>query len=171
MPLDEVACAVASEDLLGETPLWCDQTQSLWWIDIDRATLQRHHPASGRRDSFRFAARHLGSLALRRTGGLVIALDASLHTFEPGTGRLEPLCEVEPAARDTRLNDGRCDAAGRLWVGTMDNGLAQPSGAFYRVDPDGRATRQFGDVIVSNTVAIAPDQRTLYFSDTRRFTT
>ena len=49
--------------------------------------------------------------------------------------------------------------------------LARPSGSFYRVDPDGRVTKQFGDVIVSNTVAIAPDQRTLYFSDTRRHVT
>ena len=163
--------AVPSEDLLGETPLWCVRTQSLIWLDIERATLHRHHPASGRRDSFRFRARALGSLALRRDSGVVVALDRSLHTFEFATGRLEILCEVESALADTRLNDGRCDALGRLWVGTMDNGLARPDGAFYRIDPNGQVTRQFGDVIVSNTVAIAPDQRTLYFSDTRRHVT
>jgi sugar lactone lactonase YvrE len=169
--VDPVVVAAPSSDLLGETPLWCVETQSLLWLDIDRAMLHRHHPASGRRDTFRFSARHLGSLALRRRGGAVVALDSSLHTFDFASGRLELLCEVEPPSVDTRLNDGRCDAMGRLWVGTMDNGLARPNGAFYRVDPDGTVSRQFGDVIVSNTVAIAPDQRTLYFSDTRRFIT
>jgi sugar lactone lactonase YvrE len=80
---------VPSEDVLGETPLWCVRTQSLLWLDIDRATLNRHHPASGRRDSFRFNARALGSMALRRSRGVVIALDSTLHTFEFETGRLE----------------------------------------------------------------------------------
>jgi sugar lactone lactonase YvrE len=169
--MTQLVQAVPSEDLLGESPLWCVRTQSLLWLDIDRATLHRHHPASGRHDSFRFRARAVGSMALRRRSGVVIALDSTLHTFEFETGRLELLCEVEPALADTRLNDGRCDAMGRLWVGTMDNGLARPSGAFYRVDANAQVTRQFGDVIVSNTVAIAPDQRTLYFSDTRRHVT
>ncbi len=168
----DIQCVAASKDILGETPLWCELTQSLLWIDIDRATLQRVHPASGRRDTFRFGARFLGGLALRREPGcLVLALDTALHEFDMGSGHLTLLAEVEPATPDTRLNDGRCDAHGNLWIGTMDNGLAAPTGSFYRVGADGTVTRQFGDVIVSNTVALSPDQRTLYFSDTRRYLT
>ncbi len=168
----DIRCAAPSDDVLGESPLWCDQTQCLLWIDIDRATLHRLHLTSGRRDTFKFVARSLGSLALRQeAGSVVLALDAALYTFDMGSGRLTLLAEVEPAVSNTRLNDGRCDASGRLWVGTMDNGLAAPTGAFYRVGSDGAVARQFGDVIVSNTVAIAPDQRTLYFSDTRRYVT
>lgn len=168
----DLRCATPSQDLLGETPLWCGLTASLLWIDIDRAMLHRLHPASGRRDSFQFAARTLGGLALRREpGSVVLALEASLHTFDLGSGRLTRLAEIEPTSLDTRLNDGRCDAQGNLWIGSMDNGLAAPSGSLYRVGADGQVARQFGDVIVSNTVAIAPDQRTLYFSDTRRYLT
>ena len=168
----DIRCAAPSDDVLGETPLWCDQTDSLLWIDIDRATLHRLHLASGRRDRFEFAARSLGALALRRdAGSVVVALEATLYTFDLGSGRLTRLAEIEPATMNTRLNDGRCDANGTLWIGTMDNGLAAPIGSFYRVDAHGMVTRQFGDVIVSNTVALSPDQRTLYFSDTRRFIT
>jgi sugar lactone lactonase YvrE len=168
----DIRCVAPSEDVLGETPLWCDQTQCLLWIDIDRATLHRAHLGSGRRDTFRLAARSLGGLALgREPGCVVVALDTALHAFDMGSGRLTLLAEVEPVTRGTRLNDGRCDANGNLWIGTMDMGLAAPSGAFYRVGADGTVTRQFGDVIVSNTVALSPDQRTLYFSDTRRYLT
>ncbi len=168
----QIRCAAPSDDVLGETPLWCELTDSLLWIDIDRATLHRLHPASGRRDAFRFAARTLGSLALRRQAGVVVlALEAGLYTFDLGSGGLTPMAELEPAAANTRLNDGRCDAQGNLWVGTMDNDLQAASGSFYRVGADGTVTRQFGDVIVSNTVAVSPDQRTLYFSDTRRYLT
>lgn len=167
-----VRCAVPGHDVLGETPLWCDRTQSLLWLDIDAGKLQRFHPASGRQDAFTFDAMYVGSLALtRETSRVLLALDLGLHRFDIGTGALELLAQVEPRGLDNRLNDGRCDSAGRFWVGTMDNQLHRPNGAFYRVDPDGSVHRQFGDVIVSNTVAISPKQDALLFSDTRRYLT
>lgn len=172
VPSPDVRCVAASADILGETPLWCEHTQCLLWIDIDRATLHRAHLASGRRDRFCFNARFLGGLALgAQPGRVVLALDTALHHFDLGSGQLSLLAQVEPATRDTRLNDGRCDAQGRLWIGSMDNGLAAPTGSFYRVGADGTVLRQFGDIIVSNTVAVSPDQRTLYMSDTRRYQT
>lgn len=165
-------CVLPGQDVLGESPLWCVQTQSLLWLDIDGGRLQRLHPASGRHDVFTFDNRHAGSLALLPAPGQVLlGLDLGLFVFDFATGATRLVCQVEPAGTDNRLNDGRCDAQGRFWVGTMDNQLHRPQGAFYRVDPDGSVQRQFGDVIVSNTVALSPAQDTLYFSDTRRFTT
>jgi sugar lactone lactonase YvrE len=169
--MSEIRCVVAANDILGETPLWCTASQSLWWLDIDGTKVQRFTPATGKHDVFKFSAQYVGSLALRADGSLLVALDRTLHLFDPQSGALEKFTQVEPDTIDNRLNDGRCDARGRFWVGTMDNQLTRPNGAFYRIDPDGLVTRQFGDVIVSNTVAISPDQRTLYFSDTRRFVT
>lgn len=169
---DGVRCVVPSSDVLGETPLWCEQTQSLLWLDIEQARLQRFHPASGRHDVWQFDERYLGTLALlRRPGRVLLGVDLALETFDLGTGARETLCQVEPVGMDNRLNDGRCDSRGRLWVGTMDNQLSRGNGGFYRVDPDGRVQRQFGDVVVSNTVALSPSEDTLYFSDTRRYTT
>lgn len=169
--MTEIRRVVATEDILGETPLWCERTQSLWWIDIDRARLQRFTPATGRHDIFPIEARFLGSLALREAGGFVVARDLGLYTYDPETGTLDLITQVEPSERDARLNDGRCDRRGRLWIGSMDNQLHRPIGSFHRVDATGKVETQFGDVIVSNTVAISPDDRTLYFSDTRRYVT
>jgi sugar lactone lactonase YvrE len=168
----ELRCAIPGQDILGETPLWCVATQSLLWLDIDGGRLQRFHPASGRHDVFTFDAKYAGSLALMRTPGRVLlGLDLGLHVFDLATGALTLLCQVEPIDLDNRLNDGRCDAQGRLWVGTMDNQLHRPHGALYRVDPSGVVQHMLGEVIVSNTIAISPAQDRLYFSDTRRYTT
>ena len=165
-------CVLPAGDLLGETPLWCERTQSLWWLDIDGGRVQRFHPASGRHDVFGFPQRYVGTLALtQRTGELLLGIDAALYRFDIATGTTTLLCEVEPASLDTRLNDGRCDAQGRFWVGSMDNQLHRPVGSFYRVDADVTVQHQFGDVIVSNTVAFSPHGDTLYVSDTRRYTT
>lgn len=172
LPAAGLRCAVPGQDLLGETPLWCEHTQSLLWLDIDGGRLQRFHLPSGRHDQFGFEQRYLGSLALAHTPGRVLlGIELGLWLFDMGTGALQLLCQVEPADLDNRLNDGRCDAHGRFWVGTMDNQLQRPNGALYRVDSDGKVQRLFGDVIVANTIAFAPDAATLYFSDTRRFTT
>jgi sugar lactone lactonase YvrE len=172
VPASSVRCVIPGDDVLGETPLWCDRTLSLLWLDIDSGRVQRFHPASGRRDVFAFEQRYVGSLALTRDPSVVlVGIDLGLYLFDLGTGALRLLCQVEDPALDNRLNDGRCDSLGRFWVGTMDNQLHRPHGAFYRVDPGGSAHRQFGDVIVSNTVAITPRQDRLYFSDTRRYTT
>ena len=167
-----VRCAVPGTDLLGETPLWCDKTRSLLWLDIDGGRLQRFHPATGRRDSFDFEDRYVGTFALtQQPGTVLLGMELALFLFDLGTGEKRLLCQVEPAEVDNRVNDGRCDARGRFWVGTMDNQLHRPNGAFYRVVPDGGVQKQFDGVIVSNTVAFSPAQDRLYFSDTRRFTT
>lgn len=167
----QIQCAFAAHNILGETPLWCASTQTLWWLDIDGCKLHSLKPHSGTHAKYGFDCRFAGSLALRRGGGLLIALDGSLFCFDPTNGILQPFVVIEQPELDTRLNDGRCDARGRFWVGSMDNMLSRPSGSLYRVDPEGRATRIFSDVIVSNTIAISPDNKTLYFSDTRRFVT
>jgi sugar lactone lactonase YvrE len=165
-------CVVPGDDELGETPLWCEQTQSVLWLDIEKAKLQRFHPASGRHDVYQFDERYVGSVALlRQPGRVLLGIDLALETFDLGTGQRELLCQVEPSHLDNRLNDGRCDSQGRFWVGTMDNQLSRGNGSLYRVDPDGSVHTQFGDVIVANSIALSPAEDTLYFSDTRRYVT
>ena len=101
----------APQDILGETPLWCDRTHTLFWLDIDSRKLQHLDPITGRTDTFLFDCRYAGSLALTTEPNTVlIGLDLGLHLFDLKTRQLRPLCQVEPADLDNRLNDGRCDA-------------------------------------------------------------
>jgi len=168
--LSSIECVVNARDQLGETPLWCPRSNRLWWIDIERPKLQSVDPMSGQHEVFPFASTFLGSLALHAAGGFMVALDNTLHHFDPASLQSKPIAEVEPFSLGTRLNDGRCDRSGRFWVGTMDAAIEKPLGSFYRIEPSGETNRLFGDIIVTNSVAISPDSRTLYMSDTRRFT-
>jgi sugar lactone lactonase YvrE len=163
-----VSCVVNAADQLGETPLWCARTSKLWWLDIERPKLQSFDPATGAHEVFPFNSVYAGSLAICESGGFLVALDNDLFRFDPGNRRLEKFVEVETKG-PTRLNDGRCDRQGRFWVGTMDNGLSQPLGSLYRVDPSGAVTRADQGFIVSNSIATSPDGKTLYYSDTRKY--
>ncbi|CAN7677396.1 SMP-30/gluconolactonase/LRE family protein [Neorhizobium sp. LjRoot104] len=168
IPSEKLECLVHSADQLGETPLWCDRTQKLWWLDIEKPKLQSLELASGRHDVFADPdITFLGSQALTESGGHLLARDLSLFVRD-AQGRLDHFADVEKGL-DNRLNDGRVDAWGRLWIGTMDNQLHRPNGALYRVDPDGAVDKIFDDVIVSNGIAFSPDRRRMHFTDTRRY--
>jgi hypothetical protein len=74
-----VRAVVAARDTLGETPLWCVETQRLWWLDVDRPAVQRWDPQTNRHDVFALSGRGaVGALALRRAGGLLIARETEV---------------------------------------------------------------------------------------------
>lgn len=58
---------------------------------------------------------------------------------------------------------------GRFSVGTTDNGLSQPLGSLYRVDPSGVVTKVDQGFVVSNSLTTSPDGKTLYFSDSKKY--
>ncbi|WP_425049850.1 SMP-30/gluconolactonase/LRE family protein [Psychromarinibacter sp. S121] len=167
-----VECVQRVAAQLGETPLWDARRARLTWIDIERPTFWTLDPSTGGTTALKQPGTYLGSQALTRSGGHLIARDLDLLVLDPEAGIAAPFAttpdETMPA---TRLNDGRVDAQGRLWIGTMDNGLKDGLGALYRVDPDGTMTRMLDDVIVSNGIAFAPDGRSMFFTDTRRHIT
>ena len=162
-----IDAVVRGGDQLGETPLWCDRTRKLWWIDIERPKLQSYDPATGLHDATPLPGTFAGTQALTEMGDRLLAEDLTLYLRDPDTGKRTDVVSVERGL-DNRFNDGRVDARGRFWVGTMDNRLHRPNGGLYRLDPDGRVAKIDGDVIVANGIAFAPDGRTLYFTDTRR---
>ncbi|MGY4623339.1 SMP-30/gluconolactonase/LRE family protein [Bradyrhizobium sp. USDA 4486] len=170
IPSNKVETAVASTDILGETPLWCDRTRKLWWVDIDGRLHQSFDPATGAHEVTSYDCQFLGGQGLTADGSHLLAMDLSLFRRDATGGLTGRICEVETGLNN-RLNDGRVDARGRLWIGTMDIQLHRPNGALYRVTGDGQVARLFDDVIVTNGIAFSPDNRTLYFTDTRRYRT
>ena len=67
-----------------------------------------------------------------------------------------------------RLNDGRFDDAGRLWVGLMDGALGEGTGVLYRYDPDGSWHVMDRGYTLVNGLDWSPDRRTLYVTDSRK---
>jgi len=163
----QVDCAVRGNDRLGECPLWDDRARVLWWVDSRGPTLKRFDPASG--DARELSLPEvIGSFAFRVAGGMVAALKSGLYLLDPETSTLTVIAQPEADVPDNRFNDGRCDRAGRFWVGTMSDVRRDPTGSLYRLAPDGTCMKMRSDVIVPNSLAWSPDDRTMYFADTHR---
>jgi sugar lactone lactonase YvrE len=153
---------------LSESPVWRPLTRRLWWVDVAHARLHSLDPSSGAREAIDLPGKAAGCCVPRASGGLAVALDGALHGFDPESGALTRLVSPESDRPLNRLNDGKADRRGRLWIGTMNAEVFEPDGALYRIAPDLRVEKQFGDVIIPNAIAFSPDDRTFYFADTRR---
>jgi sugar lactone lactonase YvrE len=161
----DVACVVSARALLGEGPVWDAGAQALWWVDIRGPAVHRYEPRTGAARQWPMPE-EVGSLALRRDGTLLLALRTGFAFFDPATGAIVGGGNPEPDQPDNRLNDGKCDRRGRFWVGSMHVSGRQPTGALYRLDPDLSWHRVAGGITVPNSLAFAPDDRTIYFADT-----
>lgn len=156
----------SAQALLGEGTLWSVREQALYWVDILGRQLHRFSPAHKVRDSWEFAE-EITAVAERASGpGLLVTLRRDLAFFDTDTGRLQRLHRPEPAHPGNRFNDGKCDARGRFWVGTMDMACKATSGAWYRYTGGSQCTRMQTGVSVTNGPTWSLDQRTLYANDT-----
>jgi len=163
----QVDCVVKGTDKLGESPIWCDREKVLWWVDSRGPTLKRWDPATGTVRELQLPA-VVGSVAFREKGGMLAALQSGIHFLDTQSGALQVAAQPEAHIPENRFNDGRCDRAGRFWAGTMSDVKREPTGSLYRLSADLSCTHMRSDIIVPNSIAWSPDNRTMYFGDTPR---
>lgn len=151
-------------DILGESPLWDDRTQALYWVDIRRPALRRLTAASGHVRTWDLPAL-VGSIALVDDGRLLLALGDEVTLFDPDDGRFETLARLPQRIDGHRFNDGRCDRQGRFFVGTMHNLTRAPEGVLYRLQGRGDLVPVLQGVCIPNSLSWSPDGATMYFAD------
>lgn len=165
-----IDCVVAAQALLGECPVWSSQEEVLYWIDIDGAKVHRFDPSTGH-DQHRNLAARPGSIALTaRPGRLLVGLEHRLAWFDWSIGEAAEWIDLEPPRPGVRLNDGRCDPAGRFWTGSLyvPASAGRFEGMLHVVDADGAFRTVQREIGVANGLAFAPDGRVMYFADTLR---
>jgi sugar lactone lactonase YvrE len=111
-----------------------------------------------------------GCIAPAASGGLVIALRRGIFRARDWGGALQPITTLPYDAATVRANDGKCDALGRFWVGTIDEPKSCRAAALFSIDcRGGRApevVRHAVDALTGNGLAWSPDGRTAYWADT-----
>jgi sugar lactone lactonase YvrE len=120
---------------LGEGPLWDSATETLYWVDSLGPVLYRHRASDGI-SSWRLEGAHVGSLAVREQGGLVLAMDRGFYCFDPRSGEIETIAEPLAGRDGLRFNDGKVDPFGHFVAGAMNIDVEGRENAFmYRLTP------------------------------------
>lgn len=156
-------------DQLGEGAYWSAHDGAFYWVDILAPALNRLSLGDGTITRW-MMPEPLGWVVQRTDGGLIGGFQSGIAEIDLAPLTIRPIIDPEPHLPGNRLNDGKADAWGRIWFGTMDMAEEQDSGSFYRLDTDRRLTRVDEGYGVPNGPAFSLDGRWLYHSDTARQT-
>ncbi len=162
-------CVYSASAVLAEGPVWDQDTQRLYWIDIERGRLCRFDPASKSNQEWNLGTR-VGFAVQSTRGDVLAGTQEGLIRFSCENGEGTAYANPEPDLPNNRFNDGKCDLQGRLWAGTMSVIETETKGTLYRVTGADAVKSQHGPVTISNGLAWSADASTMYYIDspTRR---
>lgn len=162
----------AAGALLGEGLCWSPSHEAIYWVDIFGRKLMRLSIANNEKREWAFDET-ISAVAERASGeGLIVSLQRGVAFFDPESGSLQRLNEPESHLPDNRFNDGKCDAHGRFWTGTMDMSCKAETGSLYRVTSTGASASTerawAANFPVVNGPAWSLDGRVIWVNDTAR---
>jgi sugar lactone lactonase YvrE len=150
--------------VLGESPIWNEHEQALYWVDVRRPAIRRLDYVTGRVDTWSMPDL-IGSIAFFDDGRLLAALAHHICVYDVARGSLKSIASLPKRIPDHRFNDGRCDRQGRFWVGTMHNITRAPEGVLYRLNRNRELVSVITEICLLNSLAWSLDGRTMYFAD------
>lgn len=160
----DAVCATSQTYELAEGPVWDRAGARLLWVDIPAGNV---HEGLLEGESITPTETHhvdltVGAVA-SAPGGLLVAGHHDVWLVDESG-----ICQVAqliPEGKRRRLNDGKCDPAGRFLVGSLS--LGEETGeSLYVVDARRNVEVLDDDLQMSNGLAWSPDGGTLYSVDT-----
>lgn len=175
MTRSEPVCVVPTGDWCGEGAVWDSAQQALYWTDINRFLIHRLHPRDGTVKTWFFDEPVTTLVLTDRSNTLAVALGSRIIFWEPHSDTRRDHGFHLPGWPAVRLNDGRADPRGSLWVGSMRNNVnadgttseaGGTDGVLFRIDPNGVVSEWRRGIGISNTFAWSPERSRFYFADT-----
>jgi sugar lactone lactonase YvrE len=147
---------------VGESPLWDEVGQCLWWVDVEGKAIHRRGVDMGGHQVW-VVPEAPAALALDEEGDLIVAAGLGWHMFDSATGDLSLIASCPAQKARTRFNDGVVDARGRFWTGTLHE-TREPVGGLFCLH-EGVTCSVAEGLRTQNGCAISPDGKTFYLAD------
>lgn len=128
---------IKADCILGESPMWHKERNSIWWVDIEAGNFFECDIETKKISTWKVP--QLLSLLIQSakdTDSLLLAVADGLLQFDINKNEFERILFLEEKLTTNRTNDGGCDANGRLWLGTMNINCAAGAGKLYCVEND-----------------------------------
>ncbi|GBH29139.1 SMP-30/gluconolactonase/LRE family protein [Sphingobium xenophagum] len=154
-------------DMLGEGTIWSARDDAVYWVDILAPALNRLSLKDGAVQRWA-VPEPLGWVAERAGGGFIGGFKSGFAEISLDPLTITPIGDPEPDLPGNRMNDGKADAQGQIWCGTMDMAEESDSGSLYRLTPDLVWQQMDAGYRVPNGPAFSPCGKWLYHSDTAR---
>jgi sugar lactone lactonase YvrE len=143
--------------------MWSSESDELLWVDIEGRRIRRYRPADGHQQDL-LAPGRPGAVVPRRAGGYMVALEAGFAVLDDNNS-FQIVADTGIPTSTMRMNDGKCDSAGRFWAGTMSTDGQRGLASLFRLDPDFTLTEVVNGVSISNGLGWSPDDTVMYYVD------
>ncbi|WP_421836749.1 SMP-30/gluconolactonase/LRE family protein [Novosphingobium sp.] len=154
--------------LVGEGPVWDVGLGLLFWIDILGRKVHNLDPATGATRAWEVPG-VIGSMALRESGGAIVALANGVHALDLDTGDCTLIASSPDLDDQVQLADGKVDRRGRFIVGSSDRSMKDARGKLYVLEPGAAQLRVIDEgMTLSNGPCWSPDNATFYHADSIR---
>ncbi|KAG7165085.1 Regucalcin-like 1 [Homarus americanus] len=165
----------------GEGPHWSVDDQALYFVDMYEQLVRRYHPTTDTHTKLHIEGGPITLVVPHKNekNTFVVSIGRNLaavtwpdpnQDFSVTADDYKVLATVEQDLPDNRFNDGKCDANGRMWAGTMSQ-EEDPDhhGSLYRLDGDRTITKMVDKLTLSNGMAWTEDNTTMYHIDTNEY--
>lgn len=143
---------------LAECPLWNVQENRLYFTDIEQYCIWRLDPQTGNAEKFYNSQFKIGGFAFNNDGTLILCAES--HVFKLyKNGETEKLYSMTLPSSG-RFNDITTDPAGRIYAGTMNDGL-------FLFEKDKKPVTLIEKVNCSNGMTFSLDEKTFYHAVTK----
>ncbi|MBB6115573.1 sugar lactone lactonase YvrE [Rahnella inusitata] len=151
---------------LGETPVWCQRTQSLLWVDILAQRVLRYWPETKKTEIHDLPSITSAVLLTeKRNLFLLVSIDG-IHLYDYDLKSRQTICGYF-GAEGTRPNEAAIAPDGSLWFGTLDLKEEKNNGAWYRYEAGADAPDMMLDNVgITNTLVWYEGK--VWFADTRK---
>jgi sugar lactone lactonase YvrE len=153
---------------LGEGPMWHPAEKVLYWVDILKKTLHRFNPATGDHQFFEFTVMPGAVVPSRKNNHLIISFEDGIAAFNWQTRQTNYLVSYHQNRSDLRANDGKCDALGNFWTGTMSKTALSAAGNLYCLTSNLDLQIKIAGTTISNGLAWSANGTQLYYIDSAR---
>ena len=165
LPAPEYQILAKVENLIGEGPTLSHDGTSVLWVDICRPCVFSYSLKTG--ELTRYQQKEMITAVSDTPNGLLVAGLSGIKLIDLEANKTKrTLCDPESHIPTNRYNDGKVDAKGRFWIGSLAFNLERGAGALYRVEPGGRSFMAESNLTLPNGLAWSNDNMEMYLIDT-----
>jgi sugar lactone lactonase YvrE len=151
---------------LGEGAFWSKKNSTLYWVDIPDKVVHAYNLSNDLFLSWRLS-KEVSFAIPQQDGHLLVGLSDGIYRYDPETGD-EAQISLLDIPKSHRLNDGKLDPAGRLWVGTINTDDEPSENAALYLLRNSLFEKVEGVYLNANGKAWNPNGSIMYHADTSR---
>ncbi|CAN8005138.1 unnamed protein product [Ixodes pacificus] len=157
--------------VVGEGPHWDSRSSTLIYDDAKKCEIVRFDPQAKTESVVASLDGLIGNVIpyAQDNRQLMVCMEKGVYRLDTDTLNQTLLAELVDSSEPTRFNDGKCDAAGRLWAGTMPrilNFQKLPQGGHHLYSySKGRLSLKASEMSLSNGITWTSDNRTMFHND------